>query len=68
MNVYFPVQVDCMEEALERSQGEDAPELKVDFLLDYTRGSRGLSLSHTGYVHSRIQHLKGFLKKKRFSF
>ena len=36
------VQVDCMEEALQRSQeDEDVPDLKVSVLLDYTRGSRG---------------------------
>ncbi|XP_065118621.2 CDP-diacylglycerol--glycerol-3-phosphate 3-phosphatidyltransferase, mitochondrial [Paramisgurnus dabryanus] len=39
--------VDCMEEALERSQAKDAPDLKVDFLLDYTRGSRGKHNSRT---------------------
>lgn len=39
--------VDCMEEALERSQAKDAADLKVDFLLDYTRGSRGKHNSRT---------------------
>lgn len=41
--MYHVIQVDCMEEALERSQDGDAPDLKVSILLDYTRGSRGLS-------------------------
>uniref|UniRef100_A0A8C1XAI8 CDP-diacylglycerol--glycerol-3-phosphate 3-phosphatidyltransferase n=1 Tax=Cyprinus carpio TaxID=7962 RepID=A0A8C1XAI8_CYPCA len=39
--------VDCMEEALERSQEDHAPDLKVSFLLDYTRGSRGKHNSRT---------------------
>ncbi len=39
---WFLLKVDCMEEALERSQEDHAPDLKVSFLLDYTRGSRGL--------------------------
>ncbi|XP_056153534.1 CDP-diacylglycerol--glycerol-3-phosphate 3-phosphatidyltransferase, mitochondrial isoform X2 [Lampris incognitus] len=40
--------VDCMEEALERSQEDsDAPDLKVSILLDYTRGSRGQINSRT---------------------
>ncbi|MGH0119443.1 UNVERIFIED_CONTAM: hypothetical protein FKN15_024186 [Acipenser sinensis] len=35
-------QVDCLQEALERSREERmAPDLKVSILLDYTRGSRG---------------------------
>uniref|UniRef100_A0A3B3ZGI9 CDP-diacylglycerol--glycerol-3-phosphate 3-phosphatidyltransferase n=1 Tax=Periophthalmus magnuspinnatus TaxID=409849 RepID=A0A3B3ZGI9_9GOBI len=38
--------VDCMEEALERSQ-ENTSELKVSVLLDYTRGSRGLENSRS---------------------
>ncbi|TRY53908.1 hypothetical protein DNTS_033672 [Danionella cerebrum] len=39
--------VDCMEEALERSQKDPAADLKVSFLLDYTRGSRGKHNSRT---------------------
>ncbi|XP_068438681.1 CDP-diacylglycerol--glycerol-3-phosphate 3-phosphatidyltransferase, mitochondrial [Clinocottus analis] len=40
--------VDCMEEALCRSQENgDAPDLKVSILLDYTRGSRGQTNSRT---------------------
>ncbi|KAJ8013692.1 hypothetical protein DPEC_G00032430 [Dallia pectoralis] len=40
--------VDCMQEALERSQEEgDKPDLQVSILLDYTRGSRGESNSRT---------------------
>ncbi|XP_029312540.1 LOW QUALITY PROTEIN: CDP-diacylglycerol--glycerol-3-phosphate 3-phosphatidyltransferase, mitochondrial [Cottoperca gobio] len=40
--------VDCMEDALERSQdNSDAPDLKVSVLLDYTRGSRGQINSRT---------------------
>ncbi|XP_075950117.1 CDP-diacylglycerol--glycerol-3-phosphate 3-phosphatidyltransferase, mitochondrial [Anarhichas minor] len=40
--------VDCMEEALRRSQENgDAPDLKVSILLDYTRGSRGQTNSRT---------------------
>ncbi|XP_051771429.1 CDP-diacylglycerol--glycerol-3-phosphate 3-phosphatidyltransferase, mitochondrial [Ctenopharyngodon idella] len=39
--------VDCMEEALERSQEDHTPDLKVSFLLDYTRGSRGKHNSRT---------------------
>uniref|UniRef100_A0A672M8U5 CDP-diacylglycerol--glycerol-3-phosphate 3-phosphatidyltransferase n=1 Tax=Sinocyclocheilus grahami TaxID=75366 RepID=A0A672M8U5_SINGR len=39
--------VDCMEEALERSQEDHVPDLKVSFLLDYTRGSRGKHNSRT---------------------
>ncbi|KAM4624023.1 CDP-diacylglycerol--glycerol-3-phosphate 3-phosphatidyltransferase, mitochondrial isoform 1-T2 [Polymixia lowei] len=40
--------VDCMEEALERSQEDgSAPDLKVSILLDYTRGSRGQVNSRT---------------------
>nr|XP_046232196.1 CDP-diacylglycerol--glycerol-3-phosphate 3-phosphatidyltransferase, mitochondrial isoform X1 [Scatophagus argus] len=40
--------VDCMEEALQRSQANgQAPELKVSILLDYTRGSRGQVNSRT---------------------
>ncbi|XP_032359080.1 CDP-diacylglycerol--glycerol-3-phosphate 3-phosphatidyltransferase, mitochondrial [Etheostoma spectabile] len=40
--------VDCMEEALQRSQeNSDAPDLKVSMLLDYTRGSRGQVNSRT---------------------
>lgn len=36
------VQVDCMNEALQRSQdSSSAPNLKVSILLDHTRGSRG---------------------------
>lgn len=37
-----PPQVNCMEEALQRSQdNQHHPQLKVSVLLDYTRGSRG---------------------------
>lgn len=39
--VFVVLQVDCMEEALQRSQGGD---LKVSVLLDYSRGSRGFFL------------------------
>ncbi|XP_042371483.1 CDP-diacylglycerol--glycerol-3-phosphate 3-phosphatidyltransferase, mitochondrial-like, partial [Plectropomus leopardus] len=39
--------VDCMEEALQRSQDSQAPDLKVSVLLDYTRGSRGQINSRT---------------------
>ncbi|XP_038591222.1 CDP-diacylglycerol--glycerol-3-phosphate 3-phosphatidyltransferase, mitochondrial isoform X2 [Micropterus salmoides] len=40
--------VDCMEEALQRSQeNSHAPDLKVSILLDYTRGSRGQINSRT---------------------
>ncbi|KAM3859650.1 CDP-diacylglycerol--glycerol-3-phosphate 3-phosphatidyltransferase, mitochondrial [Diretmus argenteus] len=39
--------VDCMEEALQRSQDSHAPDLKVSILLDYTRGSRGKINSRT---------------------
>ncbi|XP_045925873.1 CDP-diacylglycerol--glycerol-3-phosphate 3-phosphatidyltransferase, mitochondrial [Micropterus dolomieu] len=40
--------VDCMEEALQRSQENNhAPDLKVSILLDYTRGSRGQINSRT---------------------
>ncbi|XP_076855593.1 CDP-diacylglycerol--glycerol-3-phosphate 3-phosphatidyltransferase, mitochondrial [Brachyhypopomus gauderio] len=39
--------VDCIEEALQRSQEEAASGLKVSVLLDYTRGSRGKSNSRT---------------------
>ncbi|XP_069016366.1 CDP-diacylglycerol--glycerol-3-phosphate 3-phosphatidyltransferase, mitochondrial [Embiotoca jacksoni] len=40
--------VDCMEEALQRSQdGSRSPDLKVSVLLDYTRGSRGAINSRT---------------------
>ncbi|XP_029954372.1 CDP-diacylglycerol--glycerol-3-phosphate 3-phosphatidyltransferase, mitochondrial [Salarias fasciatus] len=40
--------VDCMEEALRRSQeGGRSPDLKVSLLLDYTRGSRGQVNSRT---------------------
>uniref|UniRef100_UPI0037E8D74F CDP-diacylglycerol--glycerol-3-phosphate 3-phosphatidyltransferase, mitochondrial n=1 Tax=Semicossyphus pulcher TaxID=241346 RepID=UPI0037E8D74F len=40
--------VDCMEEALQRSQDDShAPDLKVSVLLDYTRGSRGQVNSRT---------------------
>ncbi|KAL7372277.1 hypothetical protein ABVT39_013131 [Epinephelus coioides] len=40
--------VDCMEEALQRSQDSSrAPDLKVSVLLDYTRGSRGEVNSRT---------------------
>uniref|UniRef100_A0A668A9E2 CDP-diacylglycerol--glycerol-3-phosphate 3-phosphatidyltransferase n=1 Tax=Myripristis murdjan TaxID=586833 RepID=A0A668A9E2_9TELE len=40
--------VDCMEEALRRSQEDShAPDLKVSVLLDYTRGSRGEINSRT---------------------
>ncbi|CAN9509016.1 unnamed protein product [Ophioblennius macclurei] len=40
--------VDCMEEALQRSQESScSPELKVSVLLDYTRGSRGQVNSRT---------------------
>ncbi|XP_029382939.1 CDP-diacylglycerol--glycerol-3-phosphate 3-phosphatidyltransferase, mitochondrial [Echeneis naucrates] len=40
--------VDCMEEALQRSQEKSRfPDLKVSILLDYTRGSRGQINSRT---------------------
>ncbi|XP_062270024.1 CDP-diacylglycerol--glycerol-3-phosphate 3-phosphatidyltransferase, mitochondrial [Platichthys flesus] len=40
--------VDCMEEALQRSQDQShSPDLKVSILLDYTRGSRGPINSRT---------------------
>ncbi|XP_040922811.1 CDP-diacylglycerol--glycerol-3-phosphate 3-phosphatidyltransferase, mitochondrial [Toxotes jaculatrix] len=40
--------VDCMEEALQRSQDRGcSPDLKVSILLDYTRGSRGQVNSRT---------------------
>lgn len=40
--VFVFTQVDCMEEALQRSQDNShSPDLKVSVLLDYTRGSRG---------------------------
>ncbi|KAL3967938.1 E3 ubiquitin-protein ligase [Sarotherodon galilaeus] len=40
--------VDCMEEALQRSQdNSQSPDLKVSILLDYTRGSRGKINSRT---------------------
>ncbi|XP_034427181.1 CDP-diacylglycerol--glycerol-3-phosphate 3-phosphatidyltransferase, mitochondrial [Hippoglossus hippoglossus] len=40
--------VDCMEEALQRSQDHShSPDLKVSILLDYTRGSRGQINSRT---------------------
>ncbi|KAK2820584.1 hypothetical protein Q5P01_023543 [Channa striata] len=40
--------VNCMEEALQRSQNTShAPDLKVSILLDYTRGSRGQINSRT---------------------
>uniref|UniRef100_A0A3Q4MHL7 CDP-diacylglycerol--glycerol-3-phosphate 3-phosphatidyltransferase n=1 Tax=Neolamprologus brichardi TaxID=32507 RepID=A0A3Q4MHL7_NEOBR len=40
--------VDCMEEALQRSQdNSQSPNLKVSVLLDYTRGSRGKINSRT---------------------
>ncbi|XP_070846356.1 CDP-diacylglycerol--glycerol-3-phosphate 3-phosphatidyltransferase, mitochondrial isoform X1 [Chaetodon trifascialis] len=40
--------VDCMEEALQRSQGNSRDsDLKVSILLDYTRGSRGQINSRT---------------------
>ncbi|XP_035814049.1 CDP-diacylglycerol--glycerol-3-phosphate 3-phosphatidyltransferase, mitochondrial isoform X2 [Amphiprion ocellaris] len=40
--------VDCMEEALQRSQESSrSPDLKVSVLLDYTRGSRGQVNSRT---------------------
>ncbi|KAI4873928.1 hypothetical protein NFI96_000145, partial [Prochilodus magdalenae] len=39
--------VDCMEEALKRSQENPAADLKVSILLDYTRGSRGKKNSRT---------------------
>ncbi|XP_030631606.1 CDP-diacylglycerol--glycerol-3-phosphate 3-phosphatidyltransferase, mitochondrial [Chanos chanos] len=39
--------VDCMEEALERSQAQKTPDLRVSVLLDYTRGSRGKNNSRT---------------------
>lgn len=44
-----------MEEALERSQEDHAPDLKVSFLLDYTRGSRGpfLSFSYLFQIHTQ---------------
>ncbi|XP_028286918.1 CDP-diacylglycerol--glycerol-3-phosphate 3-phosphatidyltransferase, mitochondrial [Parambassis ranga] len=39
--------VDCMEEALQRSQDNSHSDLKVSILLDYTRGSRGQINSRT---------------------
>ncbi|XP_072524096.1 CDP-diacylglycerol--glycerol-3-phosphate 3-phosphatidyltransferase, mitochondrial isoform X2 [Salminus brasiliensis] len=39
--------VNCIEEALERSQEDAAANLKVSILLDYTRGSRGKNNSRT---------------------
>ncbi|CAB1338588.1 unnamed protein product [Coregonus sp. 'balchen'] len=39
--------VDCMQEALERSQEGDNSDLQVSILLDYTRGSRGETNSRT---------------------
>ncbi|XP_062382073.1 CDP-diacylglycerol--glycerol-3-phosphate 3-phosphatidyltransferase, mitochondrial [Sardina pilchardus] len=40
--------VDCMEEALERSQNQgSSPDFQVSMLLDYTRGSRGKNNSRT---------------------
>ncbi|XP_066521300.1 CDP-diacylglycerol--glycerol-3-phosphate 3-phosphatidyltransferase, mitochondrial [Hoplias malabaricus] len=39
--------VNCMEEALKRSQEDVAANLKVSILLDYTRGSRGKNNSRT---------------------
>ncbi|KAK2866477.1 hypothetical protein Q7C36_002533 [Tachysurus vachellii] len=39
--------VECMEQALKRSQEEASPDLKVSVLLDYTRGSRGKNNSRT---------------------
>ncbi|KAK3559485.1 hypothetical protein QTP86_013664, partial [Hemibagrus guttatus] len=39
--------VDCMEQALKRSQEDAAADLKVSVLLDYTRGSRGKNNSRT---------------------
>ncbi|XP_055786847.1 CDP-diacylglycerol--glycerol-3-phosphate 3-phosphatidyltransferase, mitochondrial-like isoform X2 [Salvelinus fontinalis] len=39
--------VDCMQEALKRSQEGDNPDLQVSILLDYTRGSRGKTNSRT---------------------
>ncbi|KAL7856894.1 hypothetical protein SRHO_G00157930 [Serrasalmus rhombeus] len=39
--------VDCMEEALKRSQEDTAADFKVSVLLDYTRGSRGKNNSRT---------------------
>ena len=56
--LFFFFKVDCMEEALQRSQANaHAPDLKVSILLDYTRGSRGwffpvTSLSPVGTQHS----------------
>ncbi|XP_062859071.1 CDP-diacylglycerol--glycerol-3-phosphate 3-phosphatidyltransferase, mitochondrial isoform X1 [Trichomycterus rosablanca] len=39
--------VDCVEEALERSQEDTGSDFKVSVLLDYTRGSRGKNNSRT---------------------
>uniref|UniRef100_A0A8B9KHB3 CDP-diacylglycerol--glycerol-3-phosphate 3-phosphatidyltransferase n=1 Tax=Astyanax mexicanus TaxID=7994 RepID=A0A8B9KHB3_ASTMX len=44
---YQAMKVNCMEEALERSQEDTAANLKVSILLDYTRGSRGKNNSRT---------------------
>ncbi|CAL9699267.1 unnamed protein product [Knipowitschia caucasica] len=54
--------VDCMEEALERSE-ENGSRLKVSVLLDYTRGSRGLENSRT----MLLPLLSRFLSQMRVS-
>lgn len=48
-----------MEEALERSQEDHVPDLKVSFLLDYTRGSRGLFPFHLLISSTPTQALFG---------
>lgn len=48
--------VDCMQEALERSQEGDNPDLQVSILLDYTRGSRGRSVCE-GECHITLTKL-----------
>lgn len=52
--VFVVLQVDCMEEALQRSQGGD---LKVSVLLDYSRGSRGSSLPPAAPAACRLRGL-----------
>lgn len=56
--------VDCMQEALERSEEDhNAPDLKVSILLDYTRGSRGETNSRT----MLLPLLKRFTSQMRVS-
>ncbi|KAK1881659.1 CDP-diacylglycerol--glycerol-3-phosphate 3-phosphatidyltransferase mitochondrial [Dissostichus eleginoides] len=53
--------VDCMEDALLRSQdNSDSPDLKVSVLLDYTRGSRDEGLSRFNETIG-VQHIKVYL-------